>query len=92
MRVGVVNKQPAERFSYTVDYSGALTDGDNVQTAVAEVSPAGLVVDNVSAIDPRVRFWAAGGEHGTTYKVTLTVGTADGRVFQDEIVFKIKEL
>lgn len=92
MNLGTVNQQPAERLSYSVDYTDALTDGDNVQSATASVSPAGLTVNNVSVIDPRVRFWVNGGTSGVTYKVTLTVNTADGRTFQDEITFKIKEI
>jgi hypothetical protein len=92
MKLGTVTQQPTERLSYTIDYAEALTDGDNVQTAFAVVSPAGLTVDNVSPIDPRVRFWVTGGTAGTTYKVTITTDTADGRVFQDEVIFKIKEI
>lgn len=92
MRLGSITKQPAERFSYTVDYADALTQGDNVQSATAIVSPIGLTIENVGVYDPRVKFWASGGTTGISYKVTLTVTTADGRVFQDEIVFKIKEV
>lgn len=61
-------------------------------TAVAGASPAGLVVEAVSVYDPRVRFWVRGGTTGVTYKVTVDVETADGRILQDEIVFKIKEV
>jgi hypothetical protein len=92
MKLGTVTQQPTERLSYTIDYRDALTDGDNVQTAFAVVTPAGLLVDNVSPLDPRVRFWATGGTAGTTYKVEITTSTADGRVFQDEVIFKIKEV
>lgn len=92
MNLGTVNQQPAERLSYSVDYADALTDGDNVQSASVAVSPAGLTVNNVSVIDPRVRFWVNGGTSGVSYKLTLTVNTADGRIFQDEITFKIKEI
>ncbi len=92
MRLGTVNKQPAERFSYTVNYVDALTSGDNLQTATASVFPEGLIVNNLGVYDPRVKLWVSGGSNGVTYKVTLTVNTADGRVFQDEMVFKIKEL
>lgn len=91
-KLGTVTQQPTERLSYTVDYGEYLTDGDNVQSAVAVVSPAGLTVDNVSVFDPRVKFWATGGIAGTKYKVELTVNTADGRIIQDEIIFKIKEI
>lgn len=92
MKLGTVTKQPAERFSYTIDYSEALTQDDNITTVSASVAPVGLLVDNVGAYDPVVRFWAAGGESGVTYKVTVTVTTDDGRVFQDEVTFKIKEV
>lgn len=92
MKLGQATKQPAERFSYTIDYSQALTDGDNVETVTAVVVPTGLTISDVGAYDPRVKFWAAGGTDGVIYKVTFTVGTADGRIFQDEITFKIKEI
>lgn len=92
MKLGTINKQPAERFSYTVDYSEALTAGDNIESATATVSPLGLTIDNVGAYDPRVKFWASGGSDGVSYKVSLTVLSADGRVFQDEIILKVKEI
>ena len=91
MKLGTVVQQPTERLSYTIDYGDYLTDGDNIQTSVASVEPAGITVDNVLVIDPRVRFWVTGGIAGQKYKVTLTSNTADGRVLQDEVVFKIKE-
>ena len=92
MKLGVVTQQPTERQSYTVDYSEALTDGDNIESAFATSSPEGLVVEHVSPIDPRVRFWVSGGTSGVSYKVTVTATTADGRTFQDELTFKIKEV
>ncbi len=92
MKLGTINKQPAERFSYTVSYVEALTVGDNVELATASVTPVGLTVENVTVFDPRVKLWVSGGTNGVSYKVTLTVTTADGRVFQDELTFKIKEL
>lgn len=92
MNLGAVTQQPAERLSYSIDYADALTAGDNVSSATVSISPSGLTVNNVSVIDPRVRFWVSGGTSGVTYKVTLTINTADGRIFQDEISFKIKEI
>lgn len=92
MKLGTVIQQPTERQSYTIDYSEALTDGDNVESAYATATPPGLEVTDVSPVDPRVRFWVSGGEAGTAYKVTVTTHTADGRVFQDELTFKIKEI
>lgn len=91
-KLGTAVQQPTERLSYTIDYSEYLTDGDNVDTATAVVTPAGLTVDSVSVFAPRVKFWVSGGTAGVKYKVELTVNTADGRIIQDEVIFKIKEI
>lgn len=92
MNIGNTTKQPSEKLSYTADYSLALTAGDNVQSATVSASPAGLTIDNVAVYDPRVKFWASGGTDGEVYKITLTVSTTDGRVFQDEIYMSVEEI
>ena len=92
MKLGSVTKQPYEKFSYTVTYEEALTVGDNVQSAQVTVDDPGLVITNVGVYDPRVKFWVEGGTSGSTYKITLNVTTADGRAFQDELTFRIKEI
>lgn len=85
-------KQPAERFSYTIDYTDALTAGDNIETATAAVTPTGLTLEDVGVYDPRVKFWCSGGTDGVTYKVTVLAYSADGRVFEDEVSIKVKEV
>ena len=92
MKLGTVTQQPSERLSYTIDYKDFLTDGDNVSTATPSVSPSGLVIDEVSVIDPRVRFYVSSGTAGVKYKMQMDVTTADGRILQGEIIFKIKEI
>lgn len=92
MNLGTRTQQPRERFSYTINYSDSITDGDNLQSASASVSPAGLIVENVSVYDPRVKFWVSGGSDKVTYKITITVLTADGRTLEDEVLMKIEEL
>lgn len=92
MRVGATTQQPKERFSYTVDYSLAMNATDSIVSATAEVFPVGLVVESTSHQSKNVRFWVSGGVSGSTYKVTLSVSTADGWTFEDEVIFKIKEL
>ena len=92
MKLGTVTQQPSERLSYTIDYKDFLTDGDNVSTATPSVSPSGLVIDEVSVLDPRVRFYVSSGTAGVKYKMQMDVTTADGRILQDEIIFKIKEV
>jgi len=92
MKLGTVKKQPRENFSYTVTYEDALTVGDNVQAVEVVSVPTGLVITNVAVFDPRVKFWVGGGTDGSSYKLSITVTTADGRVFQDELTFVIKEV
>jgi hypothetical protein len=91
MRLGTASQQPNEKISYTVEYADVL-DQDRIANAGAVASPDGLTVTNVGPYDSRVKFWVTGGVDGTTYKITVTMNTNDGRVFQDEILMKIKEL
>lgn len=92
MKLGKVAQQPAERQSYSIEYSEALTGGDGIETAVATSSPEGLVVESVTVTALRVQFWVSGGSSGVSYKVTVTANTKEGRTFQDELTFKIKEV
>ena len=93
MRLGVVKQQPGERLSYSVSYEKALVSPDVLSGASAEVDPAGeLLVDAIAYTDTAVQFWAAGGVSGTRYKITLTVSTTEGRVFEDELVFVVREI
>jgi hypothetical protein len=92
MKLGSTTKQPVEKFSYTVSYKDALTENDNVKSATAISEPFGLEITNVGVFDPDVKFWLAGGVSGTNYKVVLTVHTDDGRVFQDDLIVKVKDM
>ena len=92
MKLATVTKQPIEKFSYTLNFVDAITEGDNIESATVTSSPAGLTISNVGIYDPRVKFWVADGVNGVAYKVTITTYTADGRIFQDEVIFKIKEV
>ncbi len=92
MKLGTVTQQPSERLSYTVDYKDFLTDGDNVSSVTSAITPTGLVIDEVTVADPLIKFFISSGSAGIKYKLELNVTTADGRVLQDEIIFKIKEI
>lgn len=92
MKLGKVTQQPVERLSYTISYEDFFTDGDNVQTADVVATPAGLTIDEVTINNPRVKFWVAGGTTGISYKIEANITTADGRILQDEIILKIKEI
>lgn len=92
MRLGTGKQQPSERLLYSIDYAEALSEGDRPETATATVTPPGLDVALPFTVDSRVRFWVSGGTSGVSYKVELTVNTVDGRIFQDEITIRVKDL
>ena len=95
MLLGTFNKQPIERYDYDISYAEWLTSGDNVEYANVEVFPLtddGLHIESVTVIDPRIKIWVTGGRNGGTYKGTITIGTADGRVKQDEFKIKVKDI
>lgn len=92
MNLGNFSKQPVEIIDYDIDYSEWLTPGDNVQAASVEVVPVGLTVESTFINDPRIKIWVSGGATGTTYKLTVTATTADGRVKQDEFKVKVKDI
>lgn len=88
-------KQPGEVETYSINYLDDLTTGDNVQSAVTTVAPAGLTIDYTQVIDTptdkRVRVKVSGGTVDVNYKVTVSTTTADGRVLEDEFYVRIKE-
>lgn len=85
--------QPGESLDYDLDYTDWLTTGDNVSSATAAVTPADeLAATLVQINDPRVKVWLEGGTDGTTYKVSVTMTTADGRVKQDEFKVRVKDI
>ena len=92
MILGNFTKQPADVFSYSIDYSEWLTDNDNVQSTSATVDQAGLTIESVFVNDPLLKLIISGGNNGTTYKITVTTTTADGLVKQDEFKIKVKEI
>ena len=78
--LGAVRKQPGERLDYDIDFAKWLPDGDLLTLATAVADDASLVVEAPQVIPPLVKVWISGGESGKSYKVTVTVTTADGRV------------
>lgn len=95
-------KQPVERVDYDIDYSEWLTVNDNVESVVVTVFPdesvmipipdSRLNIPTVVVIDPVIKLWIEGGRNGVTYKVSLTMTTADGRIKQDEFKLKVKDI
>ena len=78
--LGAVRKQPGERLDYDIDFTKWMTDGDVLALATAAADDASLTVEAPQVIPPLVKVWISGGNAGKSYKVTVTVTTADGRV------------
>ena len=83
-------QQPADTLDYDVTYEDWLEEGDSVESVTVAVEPAGLTVVSMIA-NPIVKLWVSGGVDRTTYKITLTTTTLDGRVKQDELRIKLKD-
>lgn len=92
MILGTVTQQPAERLDYDIDYveQAFLTSGETISSAVTVVDVVGLTVATMN-LSTKVKLWIEGGTAGTTYKVTVTATTSDGRIKQDELKVRIKD-
>ncbi len=90
-------KQPAEVKDYDIDYSewlGPVADTVDVPTATVtsatEPVPT-LEVDSIEQATTAVKLWISGGTAGVSYKVTVQMTTAGGRLDESELVFKVKD-
>lgn len=90
-------KQPAEVKDYDIDYSEWLGPvGDTVAsttaivTSVTEAVPT-LEIDSIMDSSTAVKLWISGGTGGVSYKVTVQMTTAGGRLDESELVFKVKD-
>ena len=87
--IATFTKAPAENLDYDIDFSQWLPDGDVITSVDATVSPIGeLTVTSSQITDQLVKVWTAGGVDGSSYTVTVAVGTSGGRV--KEVCFKIR--
>ena len=90
-------KDPADVLDYQFDISPALTgnDGDAVATldvAISPANPGDLSLASAAADGARAVLWLQGGLAGTTYTVTLTVGTQAGRTLSRSVLLPVKAL
>lgn len=80
-------KDPADVLDYSYDISPALwgDEGDSITSLDITITPAasGDLSVNSSTVDGRCAvLWLGSGQSGTTYAVTLAIGTVAGRSFQ----------
>jgi hypothetical protein len=92
MIIGMAQKQPAEYLDYNVDFTEWMPEDDEIASATVAVVPEGeLTTDTISIMTPIVKFWAAGGVTGKTYKLTVKITTANGRIKEDELKIRVRE-
>lgn len=90
-------KDPADVLDYQFDISPALTgnDGDGLATLDVSISPANpgdLSLASAAADGSRAVLWLQGGMAGTTYTVTLSLGTQAGRVLARSVLLPVVSL
>lgn len=87
-------KDPADLLDFQFDISPALTgnDGDAVATLDVTISPANpgdLALNSAAADGSRAVLWLGGGQAGTTYTVTLSIGTQAGRTLARSVLLPV---
>jgi hypothetical protein len=90
-------KDPGDALDYELDVSPALIGnaGDSIATidvSVTPDNPGDLSVSSITADGARCVFWLAAGQSGTVYTVTVTVGTASGRIIQRSVLLPVLNL
>ncbi len=90
-------KDPADILDYQFDIAPALTGnaGDAVSTLDVVISPAepgDLSLASAAADGARAVLWLQGGQVGTTYTVTLTLGTQAGRTLSRSVLLPVVAL
>jgi hypothetical protein len=90
-------KDPADVLDYQFDIAPALTgnDGDGVATLDVSISPANpgdLSLASAAADGARAVVWLQGGFAGTTYTITLTLGTQAGRTLSRSVLLPVLQL
>ena len=90
-------KDPGDLLDYQFDIAPALigNDGDAISTLDITIAPAAagdLALKAASADGSRAVVWLMGGQAGTTYTVTLTIGTQAGRVLARSVLLLVAGL
>ena len=90
-------KDPADVLDYQFDIAPALSgnDGDAVSTldvAISPSAPGDLQLVSAAADGARAVLWLGGGQGGTVYTVTLSIGTQAGRSLFRSVLLPVQLL
>ncbi len=90
-------KDPNDLLDYQFDIAPALigNDGDAIATLDITISPSAtgdLALASTTADGSRAVLWLSGGQPGTTYTVTLSIGTQAGRTIARSVLLPVVTL
>ena len=90
-------KDPADVLDYQFDITPATSGnaGDAISTldvAIAPSAPGDLSLRSAAADGSRAVLWLGGGQAGTTYTVTLSIGTQAGRTLSRSVLLPVVAL
>ena len=90
-------KDPGDTLDYQFDIAPALigNDGDAISTLDITIMPAAsgdLALASTIADGSRAVLWLSGGQSGTTYTITLTIGTRAGRTIARSVLLAVAAL
>lgn len=91
-------KQPFDQIDEDVDFSKWLPAGDTITTAtVTYTGPDTVLVINGVQLDDQnypliAKVWQSAGTDLATYKITVNVATAGGRVKQLDYRLRVKDI
>jgi hypothetical protein len=90
-------KDPGDTLDYQFNIAPALigNDGDAISTLDITIVPAAtgdLTLVSTTADGARAVLWFSSGQSGTTYTVTLTIGTQAGRTIARSVLLPVAAL
>ena len=85
-------QQPAETLDYDVDFTDFLLGASDTAASFTVTPESGITVVSSSLASGAVKVWITGGVSGSRYKITIRLTTTGGRVKEDEIVIRVKEI
>jgi len=89
--LGIVQKRPGDRLDYDIDFSRWLSPNDRITSAAAVSSaPDVMPVDAIQFTGQAMKVWISGGALQTSYDVTVTAHTLDGRIKQEAFEVRIR--
>lgn len=85
-------KDPGDELDYSLDFTALLEpEGDDI-LAVTWTVPTGLSKTNETNTSLIATVWLAGGAAGTSYTVTCSVLTVQGRTIERSAIMPLREL